>query len=259
MEGYIDGSIKSPLKTDLNYTNWKMNDRLILSWLLNSMQPEIANLFILSDSSWHLWNSVNEIYGQQQNYSHVFKLKQEIAQIKQGGKTIIEVLGAIKSKYDELNIYMPLTTDLKTIQSRNEQEKIFAFLAALDSSYEAVRSQILLSSNLSSFASVVAQVQREESRRKTMPSETQLPEGQQVEEERSATAADRGFVTKPNLNAVLKGTPSNNGRGRGQFSANSSAKCYHCHRTGHTKEGCWCLHPHLRPAKKEKVEVHHTR
>lgn len=53
-EGYIDGSIKSPLKTDLNYTNWKMNDRTILSWSLNSMQPEIANLFILSDSSWHL-------------------------------------------------------------------------------------------------------------------------------------------------------------------------------------------------------------
>ena len=238
-EGYIDGSIQSPEKKDPNYPNWKMNDRQILSGLLNSMQPEISNLFFLSDSSLNLWNSVREMFGQQNNYSHVFKLKQEITQIRQGEKSVTEILGAIKGKFDELNLYMPPTTDLHTIQLRNEQEKTFAFLAALNPSYEAVRSQILLAPTLPPFASVAAQVQREESRRKTM-----MPEVKHVEEERLAMAVDRSFTGKPNFN----NGQTNTSRGRG----NSSEKCDHCHRNGHTKDRCWFLYPHLRPKKKKE-------
>jgi hypothetical protein len=69
----------------------------------------------------------------------------------------------LKTKWDELALYTQ-TTDLKTL----EQEHIFQFLSGLDPSYEPVRSQILLSKELSKSRAVVAMVQREESQRKLM-------------------------------------------------------------------------------------------
>jgi hypothetical protein len=61
-------------------------------------------------------------------------------------------------------------TDLKYL----EHEKIFQFLSGLDSSYELVRAQILLSKELPKLRAVVAMVQWEESRRQLMNSQVLL-------------------------------------------------------------------------------------
>jgi hypothetical protein len=56
-------------------------------------------------------------------------------------------------------MYRPPTTEPKNIQLREQQNDIFQFLAILDSSYEAVRSQILLMTDLPSHDEVVAMVE----------------------------------------------------------------------------------------------------
>lgn len=52
-------------------------------------------------------------------------------------------------------------------QKRVEQEQIYTYLAGLNPSFEPVRAKILLAPELSS-SSIMAMVQREESRRKSM-------------------------------------------------------------------------------------------
>jgi hypothetical protein len=68
------------------------------------------------------------------------------------------------SKWEELNIYLPPTTDPNVIQKRTEQDLIFTYLGALDPSYEAIRSQILASPEMPSFDDVVARIEQEQSR-----------------------------------------------------------------------------------------------
>ena len=41
--GFIDGSIKKPLQGDVKSHLWKMSNDMVLSWILNSVDPDLAN------------------------------------------------------------------------------------------------------------------------------------------------------------------------------------------------------------------------
>lgn len=223
---YINGEIKPPTETEITsskYQEWQMNDSLVLSWILHSIEPSISELFIYSETALDLWNSLKEMYGIKHKYLRIFQLKQELAQIKQGGRSVTELVGQLMCKWNELAIYQPPTTDLKIIQQRIEEEKIFQFLAALNSSYEAVRTQILLSSELPSFYSVIGLVQREEVRLRAM--------------NREQETVDWNLLLSDN---------------RGDGKSKQLLRCSHCNRNGHEKSGCWFLHPQLRPSRERK-------
>jgi len=78
-------------------------------------------------------------------------------------KSHTEYLVELNAMFDELAEYLPPTTDPVEIERRQEQDKVYIYLGGLDSSYEAVRSQILLSPELPSYSAIVAMVQREHS------------------------------------------------------------------------------------------------
>jgi hypothetical protein len=59
--------------------------------------------------------SSRNIRPQNQNFSHIYNLKQELTQIKQGNHTNGEYLTALRRKLKELKLYLPPTTDLKEI------------------------------------------------------------------------------------------------------------------------------------------------
>jgi hypothetical protein len=78
----------------------------------------------------------------------------------------------VRAKYEELKLYRPPTTDLNVLQEREEIDQVYTFLAALDSSYELIRAQILLSTEKLSFDSVTALVRQEATRRVVIASDT---------------------------------------------------------------------------------------
>jgi hypothetical protein len=57
-------------------------------------------------------------------------------------------LAELRRKLEELKLYFPPTTDPKEIQMRAERDEIYLYLSGLDSSYESIRSHILLSVDL---------------------------------------------------------------------------------------------------------------
>ncbi|KAF8406118.1 hypothetical protein HHK36_008198 [Tetracentron sinense] len=109
-----------------------------------------------------------EVYGEQNNIARTYQIKQELMSLKKGNKPFNEFVGELSSLFDELEFYVPLITDAKKLQKQKEQDKIFALLAALPSDYEMIRSQILMTSELSTLSSVCATIAREETRRKVM-------------------------------------------------------------------------------------------
>ena len=102
----------------------------------------------------------------------------ELAGLQQESKSFVQHLGDIKSMWNELDVYRPHTTDASVFLKRAEEDKIFQLLASLSSDYEDLRSHILMNSELPSFSSICAIIQREETRRKVMNLETKnsLPE-----------------------------------------------------------------------------------
>ena len=47
--GYLDGSIPKPSDTDASYSTWDVNNSLVMSWLINSMEDHIGETSTLPD------------------------------------------------------------------------------------------------------------------------------------------------------------------------------------------------------------------
>lgn len=60
--------------------------------------------------------------------------------------------------FSKLEDYQPPTTDLEILRQRQEDEKVFVYLAALDQTYEQIRSQILLGAKLPDLETTIATV-----------------------------------------------------------------------------------------------------
>ncbi|KAJ3702442.1 hypothetical protein LUZ61_006147 [Rhynchospora tenuis] len=214
-------TVPDPQKQHKNDPKWKREDIQVMTWLLSTMTPEISQEFLFSESAQAIWENARQRFGQAQNFAHLYNIKQEINQMKKGTKSISELIGSLKTKWDIINMLNPITTDLRTLQERAEREKIFQFLAALDPSYDSIRSQILLSPDLTSFNQIAAMIEQEESRRIAM--NPLLPSGE-----------NQAYTTRrPPKSTTTTTTPF----------------CDHCNREGHGREDCWVLHPHLKPVR----------
>jgi gag-polypeptide of LTR copia-type len=181
--GHITGTKKTVPQDEANPTDaenqlikeWQMTGYSVITWILASIEPSLSKMFLYTKSAKELWKKIENMHGQQNNYNHIYQLKQEIYQAKKDNKSHTEYLVELTAKFDELDEFLPLTTDPKEIEKRREQDKIDIYLGGLDSSYEAVRSQILLSTELPSFSAVVAMVHREDERMIAMNPELQEP------------------------------------------------------------------------------------
>ena len=94
------GKADPKISTEQTDLEWHQNDTSVMTWLLNSMEPQVARLFMYKDPAKEIWDETKEMYGQDQNFSYIFHLKQEISQIKQGTRTVTEYYGDLKAKWN---------------------------------------------------------------------------------------------------------------------------------------------------------------
>ncbi|XP_078151231.1 uncharacterized protein LOC144546570, partial [Carex rostrata] len=224
--GYVTGDKKKPTA---NSETWEKIDSNIMTSILNSIEPKLSEQFVYLDTSAQMWEKIKQRFGKQNNFAHIFQIKQDIIQNKQNQKPITQFFGEIQKQWDELDIHQPEVIDADKIRERKEQDLIFQFLANLDPSFEQVRQQILLGSSLPPLVEIVSLLEQEESRRSAMNSDTHagdIPENQ----------------------AFLSNHQNQARNPRGEMrGAHGKAKCEQCKKEGHDRDHCWFLHPHLRP------------
>jgi gag-polypeptide of LTR copia-type len=70
---------------------WRTKDLLVTSWLLNSMEPAIADICICAGSAQAIWEKIEKRFGQKNNHARIFQLQTELYQAKkQPNQTITE-------------------------------------------------------------------------------------------------------------------------------------------------------------------------
>jgi gag-polypeptide of LTR copia-type len=143
---------------------WDKDDTLVIGWLLASMETQISDLMTYQNTSQQIWDKAAARFARKKNFARVYQIQQEIQQLQHAGKTTSQLFNEIQQKRDEIKVYRPATGDLDELKRREEQDEIFIFLAKLDDSYEAVRSQILLSTDLPPLDEVATMIEGEETR-----------------------------------------------------------------------------------------------
>ena len=59
--GFLDGSLQAPKTNDLAYEAWDHENSMALSWLINSVDLDIARLFStypLENCGWLIWRPI---------------------------------------------------------------------------------------------------------------------------------------------------------------------------------------------------------
>ncbi|CAN6459804.1 unnamed protein product [Victoria cruziana] len=226
--GYVNGKVCRPEESEEAYADWELNDRMVMSWLLNSMEPMIAEGFLFLDSAKEIWEAAAEIYGEKENLARIYQLQQEISKTVKGDRLFHVYLTQLKAMWDELQQYRPISSELEIVKKRLEEDRIFKVLAGLRSEFESVISSVLMMQLMPSFNTVCAMIQREETRKKVM----------REDGEKKENSGQVAFVaTDVNEGTVALRTES---RGRGR----SSIICSHCKKPGHHRDKCWSLHGH---------------
>ncbi|KAL5785997.1 hypothetical protein ACOSQ2_002115 [Xanthoceras sorbifolium] len=214
--GFIDGSIEPPSETEhpTEYALWNQCNSMILSWLTHSVEPDLAKGVVHAKTALQVWEDFKDQFSQK-NAPAIYQIQKSLATLSQGTMTISVYFTKLKSLWDELDTYRPISAcnQMKAHIEQREEDRMMQFLMGLNDTYNVVRSNILMITPLPNVRQAYSLVNQEEMQRQ-MTSETT--------ENFSIAAAIQNH--------------SNN------FSNKSKNKyCEHCNREGHTIENCRTL------------------
>lgn len=192
-----------------------------MSWLVNSMTPEIGENFLLYETAHEIWEAYQEFYYTKENTSAIFEIESSLHDLQQNELNITQYYNTLTRSWQQLDVFeehrWSCPEDAKLFKSIIEQKRIFKFLMGLNKNLDEVRGRVLGIKSLPSIREVFFEIRREESRKKVMMGDTQST-----------------YLIK-NAYALTNRTLDSRGkRGWPWYD--------HCGKLGHIHEKCWKLH-----------------
>ena len=89
-EDYLKGTAVQPKESSSDFRKWKVENNMVMSWLLNSMTNETGENFLYYKTAKEIWDAVRETYSNKDNTSIVFEIKGILQDLKQGEQSITE-------------------------------------------------------------------------------------------------------------------------------------------------------------------------
>ncbi|KAJ8749583.1 hypothetical protein K2173_026232 [Erythroxylum novogranatense] len=222
LQVYITDDSKRLDVNTSDYNQWESENSLVMSWLINSIKPEIARTYLLLDTATKIWKVASLTYSQIGNKAQIFYLRNKLHNTKQGDKTVSQYFAELCGLWQELDYYQDFqakcSKDSARFQKMIEEDRVFDFLAGLHLEYDHIRGTILGKDHFPSVQLAHSLVQQEESRRNVML--------------HTLVMEKRGLVASSTKKAKPAYTSSNK----------DHLHCDYCGKSRHTWETCWKLH-----------------
>ncbi|RVW34517.1 Copia protein [Vitis vinifera] len=132
---YLTGEAVMPETTEPGFRKWKIENSMIMSWLINSMNNDIGENFLLFGTAKDIWDAAKETYSSSENTSELSATYRQIV----------------------------------------EQKRLFKFFLGLNRELDDVRGRIMGIKPLPSLREAFSEVRREESRKKVMMGSKEQP------------------------------------------------------------------------------------
>ncbi|RVW93089.1 Retrovirus-related Pol polyprotein from transposon TNT 1-94 [Vitis vinifera] len=138
-----------PETTEPGFRKWKIENSMIMSWLINSMNNDIGENFLLFGTAKDIWDAAKETYSSSENTSELFQVESALHDFRQGEQS--QHTGKLWTK--------------ETVQ----------VLPRLNRELDDVRGRIMGIKPLPSLREAFSEVRREESRKKVMMGSKEQP------------------------------------------------------------------------------------
>lgn len=166
--GFIKGTIHTPDEDDPKHSLWQRCNDMVLSWILNSLNQELANSVLYLETPSEIWTDLQERFSQG-DFSHHYQTQQFIVELKQNQDSIFSYYTKIKMLWDELTTCSPSITctcgGQKDLKEKEEKIRLGQFLMGLNETYSALRGQIMLMYPLPTVKKAYSLLREEEKQR----------------------------------------------------------------------------------------------
>ncbi|RVW59644.1 Retrovirus-related Pol polyprotein from transposon RE1 [Vitis vinifera] len=224
-EEYLTRAIVQPKEDDPGYRTWKLENSMVMSWLINSMTNDIGENFMYYGTTKEIWDAARETYSNIDNTSAIFEIKSILQDLRQGDSTVTEYFNILTRYWQQLDIYEELVwkcpEDGLLYKKVIEKERIYKFLLGLNKNLDEVRGRVLSIKPLLVFREVF------------------FLNSQRGKQTKSDVGNPKSSKNLENSTLVARGTQSNN---INHQTKKNRPWCDHCRKPGHMKETCWHLH-----------------
>ena len=94
--GHLLGT--GPEKVTAGFEAWDEEDSMIMSWLWNSMTPEISDTCMFLPSAKAIWDTVYQTYSKVHDAALIYEIKTKTTATKQGTKSVTEYANLLQNQ-----------------------------------------------------------------------------------------------------------------------------------------------------------------
>lgn len=164
--GFVDGTLKKPVDDETKSKKWDRANAIVCSWILGCVSESIYSAHAFTEFAYVIWSELSETYHKVDG-SVVFNLHQRINNLSQGSMSVSEYFSKLDSLWKEFDGLTSLTEcTCQAAAKFNDHAKLMKlmqFLSGLDSSFNQVKSHLLLMEPLPNVRTAFSIVSREES------------------------------------------------------------------------------------------------
>ncbi|CAN0918191.1 Retrovirus-related Pol polyprotein from transposon RE1 [Linum grandiflorum] len=231
---YLNGTAKKPTAdaSTAAQKTWKTNNARVFSWLLGSVDQNIALTLRTFDCAATVWDHLKKTYSQV-NHSRVFEVEYELAKLTQGELDVryfYNVAAQLWTEQDLISTSILDTAVNEGMKKERQRSRILQFLIKLRLEFESVRSQ-LISANTTDVDTILGDLFRAETRLKTQAN----LDGNQVDGG-SVFAVHRGSAGRPQFN--FQSFSNHSPAAQTHSSSGGEVRCHHCNEIGHFRNHC---------------------
>ncbi|KAF3775405.1 hypothetical protein EJ110_NYTH50438 [Nymphaea thermarum] len=205
------------------YITWEEDDGMVMSWIMNSVQPQIASTITYYTTAKEMWDFLRQTYSQDKNVSKILQVEEELHNLRQGNQDLSQYFATVKATYERLKFLRPPCKSC--YKSHFEPTMVAKFLAGLSHEYAATKDQMLTGSEIPELSDAYNRLSR-------FAISLSQPTGVTPA---SALAVGSGRGHGSTYSARGRGMGRGTG-GRGRF------QCTYCGKIGHLEDRCWDKH-----------------
>ncbi|XP_052197186.1 uncharacterized protein LOC127804368 [Diospyros lotus] len=103
---HLEGT--SPKDGEPVFAAWDEEDSLVMSWLWNSMTPEISDTMMFLTTTKEIWEAIKLTYSKVRDAAQIYEIKTKVAAIEQGTRSVTEYAHLLQTLWQELDHYQCL-------------------------------------------------------------------------------------------------------------------------------------------------------
>ena len=102
---YLTGEATIPEKTNPKFRVWKTENHMVMSWLINSMNTNIGENFLLYGTTKEIWDVARETYSNSENTSEIFEIEATLHYLRQGDFFVTQYFNILSCHWQHLDMF----------------------------------------------------------------------------------------------------------------------------------------------------------